>query len=153
MDEAVNQTERDSHVGIDNLDTFKSSGKFVCEIPGLLYISAHIYTITQSRAFYVRKNTVTFACSVSDSDSTKFGVAEKKRHNALESTQYTLQQDQNRFNQSFDLIFENTKHRSNKTINELFAKQQKVVLAQLKLKYKDEWYLAVRILNVANIRS
>ncbi|CAC5357708.1 unnamed protein product [Mytilus coruscus] len=58
------------HVGIDNLDTFKSSGKFVCEIPGLYYISAHIYTRTQGQVFYVKKNSVIIASSASDSDST-----------------------------------------------------------------------------------
>ncbi|CAC5373121.1 COL10A [Mytilus coruscus] len=57
-------------VGIYNLDTFKSSGKFVCEIPGLYYISAHIYTDTKGDAFYVKKNDVTIASSVSDSTST-----------------------------------------------------------------------------------
>ncbi|VDI66556.1 Hypothetical predicted protein [Mytilus galloprovincialis] len=56
------------------------------------------------------------------------GVAEKKRHNALESMQYTLQQDKERFNKSFDLFLENTKLRSDKTVNELFAKQKKVAV-------------------------
>ncbi|XP_071135033.1 uncharacterized protein [Mytilus edulis] len=56
------------HVGIDNLDTFKSSGIFVCEIPGLYYISAHIYTTTKGGAFYVTKNSFHIANSASDSN-------------------------------------------------------------------------------------
>lgn len=54
-------------IGINNIDTFKSSGKFVCEIPGLYFISVHIRTRTTSTAFYVRKNSVTIATSMSDS--------------------------------------------------------------------------------------
>ncbi|CAC5392637.1 unnamed protein product [Mytilus coruscus] len=57
-------------VGIDNLDTFKSRGKFVCEIPGLYYISAHIYTNSQGSPFYVKKNSMTIASSASDSGDT-----------------------------------------------------------------------------------
>ncbi|XP_071136744.1 uncharacterized protein [Mytilus edulis] len=55
--------------GIDNIDTFKSSGKFVCKIPGLFYISAHIFTTTPTHAFYVMKNGIVIASSASDSDS------------------------------------------------------------------------------------
>lgn len=55
----------------------------------------------------------------------EIGVAEKKRHNDLESMQYIFQQEQVRFNQSIDLLLENTKLSSTKTITELFAKQQK----------------------------
>lgn len=57
-------------VGIDNIETFKSNGKFVCELPGVYYISAHIYTKTQGTSFFVKKNRVTIAGSVSDSTST-----------------------------------------------------------------------------------
>ncbi|CAG2216249.1 unnamed protein product [Mytilus edulis] len=56
--------------GIDNLDKFKSSGKFICEIPGLYYISAHIYTNTQGYGFNVKKNGVNIATSASGSGST-----------------------------------------------------------------------------------
>lgn len=52
-------------VGINNIETFKSSGKFVCEIPGLYYISAHIYTTSTTRNFYVRKNGIIIATSSS----------------------------------------------------------------------------------------
>ncbi|CAC5380019.1 unnamed protein product [Mytilus coruscus] len=57
-------------VGINNIDTFKSSGKFVCEIPGLYYISAHIYTSTKGYGFEVKKNGMVIATSASDSTST-----------------------------------------------------------------------------------
>ncbi|CAC5373122.1 C1QL [Mytilus coruscus] len=52
-------------------------------------------------------------------------AAEKNRENALESIQYTLHQEQKRFNQSFNRFLENTKLVSNKTIHELIARQQK----------------------------
>ncbi|VDI38269.1 Hypothetical predicted protein [Mytilus galloprovincialis] len=51
--------------------------------------------------------------------------AEKNRETALELMQNTLHQDQNRFNKSFDLILEMFRLSSNKSINELIAKQQK----------------------------
>ncbi|CAG2233647.1 C1QL [Mytilus edulis] len=51
--------------------------------------------------------------------------AEKNRETALELMQNTLHQDQNRFNKSFDLILEKFRLSSNKSINELIAKQQK----------------------------
>lgn len=51
--------------------------------------------------------------------------AEKNRETALELMQNTLHQDQNRFNKSFDLSLENFRLSSNKSINELIAKQQK----------------------------
>lgn len=57
-------------VGINNIDEFKSSGKFVCQIPGLYFISAHIYTNTPYTGFYVRKNDgITIATSASGSGS------------------------------------------------------------------------------------
>lgn len=55
----------------------------------------------------------------------EFSAAEKKRGNAMELMQYTLHQEQMRFNQSFDTVLKNTKHHSNNTIHELIAKQQK----------------------------
>ncbi|CAC5365378.1 unnamed protein product [Mytilus coruscus] len=55
----------------------------------------------------------------------EFSVAEKNRVNALESLQNTLKQEQNQFNQSFELILENFKLSSNKTIEELTSRQQK----------------------------
>ncbi|VDI66559.1 Hypothetical predicted protein [Mytilus galloprovincialis] len=58
------------HIGINNIDMFKSSGKFVSESPGLYYVSAHIYTNTQGGVFYVKKNSRTIASSASDSTST-----------------------------------------------------------------------------------
>ncbi|XP_071136735.1 uncharacterized protein [Mytilus edulis] len=51
--------------------------------------------------------------------------AERNRETALERMQNTLHQDQNRFNKSFDLILEMFRLSSNKSINELIAKQQK----------------------------
>ncbi|CAG2231889.1 unnamed protein product [Mytilus edulis] len=58
------------YIGINDIDTFKSSGKFVCESPGLYYISAHIYTNTKNGFFHVKKNSMTIASSVSHSTST-----------------------------------------------------------------------------------
>lgn len=57
-DAVVKFTDVRFHVGINNLNTFKSRGKFVCEIPGLYYISAHIRTTAtnQKSYFYVKKN-------------------------------------------------------------------------------------------------
>lgn len=52
--------------GINKLDTFKSSGKFICEIPGLYYISAQIRTSDQNYVFDVRMNDKTIAKSRSD---------------------------------------------------------------------------------------
>ncbi|CAC5395879.1 unnamed protein product [Mytilus coruscus] len=58
------------HVGINNLHTFKSSGKFVCEIPGLYFISVHIRTSNQNYYFHVRKNNMLVPSSKSDSGDT-----------------------------------------------------------------------------------
>lgn len=55
----------------------------------------------------------------------EFSVAEKNRQKALELMQYTLYQEQQRFNNSFDLILENFRLASNDTFNELIATQQK----------------------------
>ncbi|CAC5395877.1 unnamed protein product [Mytilus coruscus] len=57
-------------VGINNLYSFKSSGKFVCEIPGLYYISAQIRTRDDNYDFCVRKNGKIIASSRSDSGDT-----------------------------------------------------------------------------------
>lgn len=45
-----------SKIGITNINTFSSSGKFVCEIAGLYYISAQIYTNSEGYGFEIRKN-------------------------------------------------------------------------------------------------
>lgn len=55
----------------------------------------------------------------------EFTVDKQIKSNYLESMQYTLQQNQIRFNQLFDYLFETFAFSSNKTIYELFAKQQK----------------------------
>lgn len=57
-------------VGINNIDTFKSSGKFVCEIPGLYYISAYMYTHEQAKDFFIKKNGINVARSASDQGDT-----------------------------------------------------------------------------------
>ncbi|CAC5395878.1 COL10A [Mytilus coruscus] len=56
-----------TQVGINNIAAFKSNGKFVCEIPGLYYISAHIRTSTTNTAFYVYKNNKQISRSASGS--------------------------------------------------------------------------------------
>lgn len=58
------------HVGINNLDTFKSSGKFVCDIPGLYFISAHIRTSNENFYFDVRKNDMLVASPKSGAGDT-----------------------------------------------------------------------------------
>ncbi|OPL32814.1 hypothetical protein AM593_07233, partial [Mytilus galloprovincialis] len=55
----------------------------------------------------------------------EFSVAEKKREKDLESITYILHQEQKRFNKSYDLILQNFRLSSNKSINELITKQQK----------------------------
>lgn len=40
-----------TQIGINNIAVFKSNVKFVCEIPGLYYISAYIRTSTKNSAF------------------------------------------------------------------------------------------------------
>ena len=44
------------NVGIKNIDSFKSSGKFICEIPGLYLISTSIMAATTDTDFYVFRN-------------------------------------------------------------------------------------------------
>lgn len=61
---------RELQVGKDNIEKFKSNGKCVYELPGVYYISSHIYTKTQGTSFFVKKNRVTIIGSVSDSTST-----------------------------------------------------------------------------------
>lgn len=56
-----------TQVGINNIASFKTNGKFVCMIPGLYYISAHIRTTTQNSAFYVYKNNKPISRSASGS--------------------------------------------------------------------------------------
>ncbi|CAC5365376.1 unnamed protein product [Mytilus coruscus] len=52
-------------------------------------------------------------------------VAEKNRENVLELMQNTLQQEQKQFNQSFELILQNFRLSSNRTIKEMIERQQK----------------------------
>lgn len=56
-------------IGINNIPTFNSSGKFVCEIPGLYFISVHINTNSLSYGFHVKKNTDYISYSMTDADS------------------------------------------------------------------------------------
>ncbi|VDI16880.1 Hypothetical predicted protein, partial [Mytilus galloprovincialis] len=58
------------HVGINNLGMFKSSGNFVCDIPGLYFISAHIRTSNENYYFDVRKNDILVASPKSGSGDT-----------------------------------------------------------------------------------
>ncbi|VDH96224.1 Hypothetical predicted protein [Mytilus galloprovincialis] len=62
----------------------------------------------------------------------EFSDAENKRKKTLDFLQYTLHQEQKRFNQSFDLTLENFRLSSNKTIHDLIAMQQKGYEALLK---------------------
>ncbi|XP_071135088.1 uncharacterized protein [Mytilus edulis] len=55
-----------SNVGINKIATFQSSGKFECEIPGLYFISAYIFTKTPNHTFYIKKNDLTIVESASD---------------------------------------------------------------------------------------
>lgn len=55
--------------GIKDIATFKTSGKFVCEFPGLYYISSHLRTTTRNRAFYVKKNGVHISYSATDDEN------------------------------------------------------------------------------------
>lgn len=58
-----------SNVGFKDIATFKSSGKFVCEFPGLYYISSHLRTTNQNNAFYVKKNSEYIAYSATDDEN------------------------------------------------------------------------------------
>lgn len=58
-----------SEIGINNIATFISSGKFVCEIPGVYYISAHIRTNSASHIIYIEKNSDFIAYSEADAVS------------------------------------------------------------------------------------
>lgn len=50
-------------VGITNQSSFQSTGKFVCDAPGLYYISSHIRTNVQSFGFTLMKNNEVMALS------------------------------------------------------------------------------------------
>lgn len=50
-------------VGITNQSSFQSTGKFVCDAPGLYYISSHIRTNVQAFAFTLMKNNEVMAPS------------------------------------------------------------------------------------------
>lgn len=53
-----------------------------------------------------------------------FSVAEKKRERVIELMQFTLHQEQKRFNTSFEEVVEMIKVNSNKTLHELISKHQ-----------------------------
>ncbi|VDI52049.1 Hypothetical predicted protein [Mytilus galloprovincialis] len=55
----------------------------------------------------------------------ELNVDEKKRDNALEIMQNTLHRERNRFNQSLEIILENFRLSSNRSIEELIERQQK----------------------------
>ncbi|CAG2240736.1 unnamed protein product [Mytilus edulis] len=57
------------NLGIKDIETFKTSEKFVCEFSGLYYISSHLRTKTQNNAFYVKKNGVYIAFSATDDEN------------------------------------------------------------------------------------
>lgn len=50
-------------IGINNIAAFKSTGKFVCEIPGLYYISAYIRTASDDYEYVLKKNEVVISKS------------------------------------------------------------------------------------------
>ena len=52
----VKFTDIMTSAGITNTASFKSSGKFICEKPGLYYISGYIRSNTNSHAFFLKKN-------------------------------------------------------------------------------------------------
>ena len=47
-----------TQVGINNIESFKSTGKFTCETPGLYFVSANLWADCNSCGFYLRKNGV-----------------------------------------------------------------------------------------------
>ncbi|XP_063404323.1 uncharacterized protein LOC134687797 [Mytilus trossulus] len=55
----------------------------------------------------------------------EFSEAEKNRKRNLEAMQNTLHQDQQRFNQSFDLALQNIRLSTNRTVHEQIAQQKK----------------------------
>ncbi|CAG2233643.1 SLK [Mytilus edulis] len=57
----------------------------------------------------------------------EFSEAEKNRKRNLESMQNTLHQDQQRFNQSFDLALQNIRLSTNRTVHEQIAQQKRGV--------------------------
>ncbi|VDI15091.1 Hypothetical predicted protein [Mytilus galloprovincialis] len=57
------------NLGIKDIATFKTSGKFVCEFPGLYYISSHLRTTTRNYSFSVKKNGVNIAYSATDDEN------------------------------------------------------------------------------------
>lgn len=54
-----------SEIGINNIETLKSNGTFVCEIPGWYYISANILTNTGYNYIYINKNSDFIGYSIS----------------------------------------------------------------------------------------
>ncbi|CAG2190386.1 unnamed protein product [Mytilus edulis] len=53
---AVNFSKIYTSVGITNKSFFLSTGKILCDVPGLYYISSYIRTNTNSNEYYLKKN-------------------------------------------------------------------------------------------------
>lgn len=47
-----------THTGITDIVSFTSTGKFVCEFPGLYFISANIRSRYNDAPYYIKKNSV-----------------------------------------------------------------------------------------------
>lgn len=45
-----------TNTGINDINSLKTTGKFVCEFPGLYFISSYIRTRQDDRSFYLKKN-------------------------------------------------------------------------------------------------
>lgn len=54
------------NVGIKDIATFKSSGKFICEYPGLYYIASHLRKTSGNYEFKLKKNNDIIAYSATD---------------------------------------------------------------------------------------
>lgn len=66
--------------GISDITSFKSTGKFVCEFPGLYFISSYIRTNDVSRTYYLKKNgdTISYSATTawpSSTGSTTTGIS------------------------------------------------------------------------------
>lgn len=53
-------------IGIKNLSTFKTTGKFSCEVEGLYHISVYIVSYTTSSMYSIYKNTNKLTTTYSD---------------------------------------------------------------------------------------
>lgn len=49
--------------GISDITSFKSTGKFVCEFPGLYFISSYIRTNDGAHSYFLKKNSDTISYS------------------------------------------------------------------------------------------